>query len=323
MCAVDEQETALKRDHFVWQPYDPFDLPLYVDAAFCTDDDKVATAWFSSDSSDQKHVAIEQRRLHAGPSYDVQHTTSSSVRLMVKDITALPEGIEDRSVRVNGDVIPYLSAGDFGPWVIMIHGAGGTRREWVESMGTLASGHRVVAPDLIGFGDSPRRDIVHSTKYLGAFLTSFLREVGIERATLVGHSLGGRVCLEVALHEPVAVAGLILIVPMGFGKLSMIGRLLSTGAWWVNHILRRSQPFSKLEVRLEEPDLAIFASVRCDTLLIWGSRDIYFPVAHSARALEAIPNSSLTVYEGGGHAVHLSHLKQFMSSVEAFVATRE
>ena len=242
---------------------------------------------------------------------------------MVEDITSLPEGIEDRSVQVNGDVIPYLSAGDSGPWVIMIHGAGHTRWEWVESMGALAPGHRVVAPDLIGFGDSTRRDIVHSTKYLGAFLTSFLREVGIERATLVGHSLGGRVCLEVALHEPVAVAGLILIVPMGFGKLSMIGRLLSTGAWWVNHILRRSQPFPNLAVRLVEPDLTIFAGVRCDTLLIWGSRDIYFRVAHSARALEAIPNSSLTVYEGGGHAVHLSHLKQFMSSVEAFVATRE
>ena len=321
MYAVDEQETALKRDHFVWQSYDPLDLPLYVLAAFCTDDDKVATAWFSSDSSDQKHVAIEQRRLHAGPSYDVQHATSSSVRLMVKDITALPEWIEDRSVRVDGDVIPYLSAGDSGPWVIMIHGAGGTQWEWVESMGILASGHRVVAPDLIGFGDSPRRDVVHSTKYLGAFLSSFLREVGIERVTLVGHSLGGRVCLEVALHEPEAIAGLILIAPIGFGKLSMIGRLLSTGAWWVNRFLRRRQPFPNLEVHLEEPDLTIFAGVRCETLLIWGSRDIYFPVAHSARALEAIPNSGLTVYEGAGHAVHRSHLKHFMSSVEAFVAT--
>ena len=242
---------------------------------------------------------------------------------MVEDITALPEGIEDRSVWVDGDAIPYLSAGDSGPWVVMIHGAGGTRREWVDSIAALASGHRVVAPDLIGFGDSPRRDIVHSTKYLGAFLASFLREVGIERVTLVGHSLGGRVCLEVALLEPEAVAGLILIAPMGFGKLSMIGRLLSTGAWWVNRILRRRQPFPNLEVHLEEPDLTIFAGVRCDTLLIWGSRDIYFPVANSARALEVIPNSSLTVFKGAGHVVHRSHLKRFMSSVEAFVAGRE
>ena len=111
---------------------------------------------------------------------------------------------------MDGHAIPYLSAGDSGPGIVVIHGAGGTRREWVESMGTLASGHRVVAPDLIGFGESPRRDIVHSAKYFGSFLTSFLGEVGIERATLVGHSLGGRVCLEVALHEPEAIAGLIL-----------------------------------------------------------------------------------------------------------------
>ena len=57
----------------------------------------------------------------------------------------------------------------------MVHGAGGTRWEWIESMkvfGILTN--RLVAPNLIGFGDSPRRDIVHSTRYLSDFLEKFL-----------------------------------------------------------------------------------------------------------------------------------------------------
>ena len=189
-------------------------------------------------------------------------------------------------------------------------------------METLAARHRVLAPDLIGFGDSPRRDVVHSTLYLGEFLASFLDAVGIERVTLVGHSLGGRVCLETALREPEMVDGLVLIAPIGFGRLSMIGRLLSTGAWWVNRLLRRRQPFPNLEVCLEEPDMNVFSGLRCDTLLIWGSRDIYFPIGHSAQALKAIPHSSLCVYERAGHAAHRSHAEQFATHVEDFVGRR-
>ena len=190
-------------------------------------------------------------------------------------------------------------------------------------MAALSSSHHVVAPDLIGFGDSPRRDFVHSTAYLGEFLVAFLDAVGVNRVTLVGHSLGARVCLEAALREPEAVEGLVLISPLGFGNLSMVGRLLSTGAWWVNRVLRRRQPFPKLEVCLEEPDMTVFSSVRCDSLLIWGSRDMYFPITHSARALKAIPNSSLIVFEGGGHAAHRAHSDRFTASLRDFVKRRE
>ena len=201
----------------------------------------------------------------------------------------------------------------------MVHGAGGTRWEWVESMTVLASDHRVVAPDLIGFGDSPRRDIVHSPGYLGDFLAKFLESTCSGQATLVGHSLGGRVILDVALHKPEAVEGLVLISPLGFGDLSKVGRLLSTGAWWVNRLLRRRQPYPNLDVNLVEPDPNTFSGIRCETLLIWGSRDPYFPLTHSKRALRAIPNSSLCVYEGAGHAAHRAQVEQFASDVQRFI----
>ena len=201
----------------------------------------------------------------------------------------------------------------------MVHGAGSSRWEWAESMTVLASHHRVVAPDLIGFGDSPRRDIAHTTEYLGQFLIGFLNAAGVGRATLVGHSLGARICLEVALRRPEAVAGMVLVSPLGFGDLSLAGRLLSTGAWWVNRLLRRKQPYPSLEVNLEEPDIDAFSGIRCDSLLVWGSKDPYFPVAHSERALMAIPNSNLHLYEGAGHAAHRAQLERFITDVRGFI----
>ena len=241
---------------------------------------------------------------------------------MAQDNIASTATIEDRSAKVDGHSIRYLSAGDSDPTIVMVHGGGGNRWEWVDSMSSLASHYRVVAPDLIGFGDSPRGGFTHTTEYLSEFLTSFLDTVGIERATLVGHSPGGRVCLEVALRRSQIVEGLVLIAPLGFGRLSSLGRLLSTGAWWANRLLRRRQPFPNLEIRLEEPDMSVFAGVGCDTLLIWGSKDPYFPLAHSARAVKAIPNARLYVYDGAGHAVHRSHLDRFESDVRDFVRGR-
>ncbi len=238
---------------------------------------------------------------------------------MAKDSTAQPVSIEEHVVNVNGDIIPYLVSGSAGPHIVMVHGAGGTRWEWVESMTSLASNHQVLAPDLIGFGDSPRRDIVHSTGYLSEFLATFIESTCSGLVTLVGHSLGGRVILDVALRRPEAVEGLVLISPLGFGELSTVGRVLNTGAWWVNRLVGRRQPYPKLDVHLVEPNMNAFSGIGCESLLIWGSRDPYFPLAHSERALKAIPNSSLSVYEGAGHAAHRAQVDRFASDVQGFI----
>ncbi len=238
---------------------------------------------------------------------------------MAEDSIAPHTMVEERWAKVGDDSIPYLVAGTAGPEVVAVHGGGGTRREWVEIMSVLASSHRVVAPDLIGFGDSPRRDIVHSTRYIGEFLESFLEATCSGRVTLIGHSLGGRVILDVAVRRPDIVNGLVLISPLGFGDLSTAGRVLSMGAWWVNRILRRKQPFPRLDVNLIEPDPDAFSGIRCESLLIWGSRDPYFPISHSERALRAIPNSSLSVYRGAGHAAHRAQVERFTSEVQDFI----
>ena len=225
--------------------------------------------------------------------------------------------VEDRRVSVLGESIGYLAAGDSGPAIALAHGGGSSRWHWADLMGRLAARSRALAPDLIGFGDAPRRDDVHSIDYLAEFLAAFMEATGAGPAVLVGHSLGGRVCIEVALRNPQAVAGLVLIAPLGFGKLAKIGRLMNVSGWWLNWILKRRSLYPKLALDFEE-SAERFASLECETLLLWGDRDKYFPVRQSAQALKSIPNSELRVYERAGHAPHLALPDRFVSDTLEF-----
>ena len=228
--------------------------------------------------------------------------------------------IREQWTRVNGDDVPYLEAGDSGHEIVLVHGGSGSRRDWLGTMAALAHQHHVVAPDLLGFGQSPRHDFVHTTAHLAAFLAAFISEVGLRPASLVGHSLGGRVSLEVGLRQPELVRGLVLMAPLGFGELSRLGRVVGTTVWCVNRAIGRRQPFPRLDIDMVETDMTRFSRVNCETLLIWGSKDRFFPLSHSSRAASAIPNAKLNVYEGADHSLHRSHHERLVGDIQAFVS---
>ena len=294
------------------------------------DDGDLAPARNCARLDHDQHVIVVKSRLHARPrdevqrqpSHQIQHVANSRNRTVVDHSTTDRRGVVERSVLVDEDEIPYLETGCGDRHVVLVHGGAATRWDWLDIMAALGTRYRVVAPDLAGFGDSPRHDTVYSTAYLGRFLRSFMRAVAMPQATMVGHSLGGRVCLEVALRNPEAVDGLVLMAPLGFGRLSTLGSVLGTSIWLINRALGRRQPFPKLAVDLNEPDPTTFSGVRCATLLLWGTKDRYFPVAHSNRALRAIPNSRLSLFQGAGHAFHRSHSERFTSELTAFVDRR-
>ena len=84
-------------------------------------------------------------------------------------------------------------------------------------MPTLAATHRVYAPDLPGSPDSARPAASYSSAFFERFLAGFLGALGIERAALVGNSLGGLVALRLALSEPARVGALVLVDGAGLG----------------------------------------------------------------------------------------------------------
>ena len=103
--------------------------------------------------------------------------------------------------------LPHDEAGD-GPALILLHAGIADRTMWAEHLEPLAvSGRRVVAPDLPGFGEAP----VTARDAPWEDVLDTLDALGIERATLVGNSLGGAVALRVAAIAPERVARLVLI----------------------------------------------------------------------------------------------------------------
>ena len=228
--------------------------------------------------------------------------------------------VAEKWTEVAGDRIPYLTAGDSGRKALLAHGAGSNRNTWTEIMPALARGNSVYAPDLIGFGDAPRREIAHTPEYMADFLVGFMDSVGIEKATLVGHSLGGGVCLEVAVRHPERVSGLVLEASMGFGEVAWRGRLFSHARLLIHRVLGLKSPYPRLEFPPVEDCLPKFASVACETLILWGTRDPYFPLEQGRVALDTIPRSRLSVYSGVGHSPHRSDPARFSADVGAFLA---
>lgn len=126
-----------------------------------------------------------------------------------------------RAYRVAGD--PSLEAGgeassDGRPTLLLLHGIGDRSESWLPVMGALAENHRVIAPDLLGHGlsDKPRAD--YSAAAFANGMRDLLVVLGVERVTVVGHSLGGGVAAQFAYQYPHMVERLVLVAAGGVGR---------------------------------------------------------------------------------------------------------
>src|SRR3982750_1453764 len=99
---------------------------------------------------------------------------------------------QEKSVAVFGAKINYVEAGDSAkPTVILLHGLGGSTSNWLLNIAALAQNYHVVALDQVGFGNSDRPMIKYRVGTYVDFLGRFMGELKIEKASLVGNSLGG------------------------------------------------------------------------------------------------------------------------------------
>ncbi len=123
-------------------------------------------------------------------------------------------------VEVGGRRISYLTLAPEEPGgdpVVLVHGFGGDKNSWLFVQGPLAETHMVHALDLPGHGASDKDVGDGSLQVLAGTVVGFLDALGITRAHLVGHSLGGAVIAAVARAEPGKVASLTLLAPAGYG----------------------------------------------------------------------------------------------------------
>lgn len=119
-----------------------------------------------------------------------------------------------RVVEAMGIRTSYLEAGPAdAPPVLLLHGLGATNASLLPCLADLATDHRVLAPDLPGFGQTEAPSASYNPAWFAAWVEAFQHAVGARRAVLVGNSLGGRVSLEAGLTHPRSVRGLVLLTP--------------------------------------------------------------------------------------------------------------
>jgi pimeloyl-ACP methyl ester carboxylesterase len=236
--------------------------------------------------------------------------------------TATDGIVENLTTTVNGAKAHYLKAGS-GPPVVLFHGGASDSRDWLETMEALAHSYTVLAPDMIGFGQSDRSKPGYYLSDFTEFATGFIHELGYDSQALVGHSLGGRVCLEIALLHPEKVRQLVLIDTVGFGRLARWGMYIGAFMYWLRRFLRMPQPYPRYLKHVHEDRewmcLDMLPQLKPPTLLIWNERDPYYSVSQAARAVELIPDAHLEIFPGYGHAPHMKSRERFNSLLLDFL----
>jgi pimeloyl-ACP methyl ester carboxylesterase len=135
--------------------------------------------------------------------------------------------IEPKTTVLHGQALNYVQAGS-GSVLLLIHGIAGTLENWRAVIEPLARSHTVIAPDLPGHGGSAPSAGDYSLGTLATGLRDLLVALGQDRATLVGHSLGGGIAMQFAYQFPELTERLVLVSSGGLGP--EVSRVLRAAA---------------------------------------------------------------------------------------------
>ena len=218
--------------------------------------------------------------------------------------------------------------------VVFVHGAVVSGRYMVPTAERLAASHRVLVPDLPGFGESddPVRPL--RVPELAAALVAWLDAAGIARAHLLGNSLGAQVAVAAACAAPGRVASLVLVGPTvdceARTRLRQLWRLAKDAPrerWsliplHLRDIVRAGWRFavSTLDIALEDRIEDGLVRVEAPTLIVCGSSDPLAPEAWCRWLAALSPAASMQVLEGP-HALNYSRPDALAACVQAWLAT--
>ena len=240
-----------------------------------------------------------------------------------------------RLIDVDGEAIHYVDEGK-GPPVVLIHGFGGHTYSYRYLIPELARGHRVVALDLLGFGYSERvPDADYSHQAQARRVIGLMDALGIQRASLVGHSMGGEVAMRVAAAQPDRVERLALVASVSgdrvrtlpvtpllkpflpvfsilFGKqmlsASFFDKTKATDEVWEAYhrpaTIRGSMDgmYKIMKHTRRDPPVQ-FPSIAAPVLLMSAEHERIVPGWMSRRLRERFPTAETAVIAGAGHVL--------------------
>jgi len=264
---------------------------------------------------------------------------------------------ESKQVEIFGQKIYYLEAGAASnPAVILLHGLGGDMSNWAMTVPALSGKYHIYVPDQIGFGKSDKPIVNYRVAMLVEFLDAFCKKLGVQKATLVGNSLGGWTAAAFAIAHPEKVDKLVLVDAAGYtskrwGGPELTKEILAAlnpsttedfkrlfGLIFYNKAMQTDQfaeaaltnkfkrgdgytvnSFIESIVRGEDFLDGKTKAIKAPTLALWGKDDGLTPLGIGKAFVEDIPGAQLVVIDDCGHVPQMEKAPEFNSALLKFL----
>jgi len=258
-----------------------------------------------------------------------------------------------KEITIYGQKIHYIEAGSGSTNVILLHGLGGSSQVWQFNIGPLAEKYHVFVPDQIGFGKSDKPLVNYRIRTYVDFLDQFYKQLKIERATLVGNSMGGWIAAIYAATYPERVDKLVLAdaggyaPPKDFDTRAFFAlnpttregmKVLSAKVFYNKAFLSDAAIDQAMAARLAAGDGFTIKSItesiirgedflddivkkiKQPTLIVWGREDGLIPLSEGERFHKDITGSSLIVFDQCGHVPNIEKAGEFNAAVIKFLS---
>ncbi|HTU88009.1 MAG TPA: alpha/beta fold hydrolase [Solirubrobacteraceae bacterium] len=241
----------------------------------------------------------------------------------------------ERFVEADGFEIRYLEAGN-GPPLVCFHGAGGPRIGRAHEL--LAASHRVIAFEIPGFGGSPANERSSSLRELAQTMLRAVEEIGIERFSLWGISIGGKLALWLAVQDPDRLDALVLAAPAAIitnprplpppeQLLSMVHahpeRRLDTAPVAPEVDAKQRALVGRVIGPPRDAELEdLMSRLEVPTLVLFGTEDRLTPPELGRHYREILPSCHFLIVYDAAHAVYDDRPEAFAAIVADFVERR-
>ena len=263
-----------------------------------------------------------------------------------------PTKPDEKTVAVFGQTIHYWDAGT-GPVVVLVHGLGSRKEgDWGRAFGPLSQKYHVIALDQIGFGLSDKPVMDYSIQTYVDFLNEFLHQLKIEKATLMGESLGGWISalysLEAASDAHMTPVEKLVLVdaaglkqdqpipdlnPSTLGAEKKLMQIVFYNTSWLTDDMIKERLAERIHANISYTVHSILtnpalpqerldgklAGIRVPTLVVWGKQDALLPIESGERYAKEIPGAKLVSFDQCGHVPPVEKTTEFVAAVTGFL----
>jgi 2-hydroxymuconate-semialdehyde hydrolase len=259
--------------------------------------------------------------------------------------------VEKGSVSAGTINTAYIAAGNGQP-VVLLHGSSAGGITWYGVIGPLSHHWRVIAPDVVGYGESDKPSAAYDRPYFAAWLRAFLDALDLPKVSLIGLSQGGAIALQFTLENPERVDRLVLADSAGLGKETSWGGFLGllcgntfpskVAGWCFNRYLVHTPrsidaawaeykrevsrmpgsrlPFWQGRGKAVAPIPAEqLRQITHRTLIIWGEEERFLPVSQGKAAKRVMPSAQLQIIPKAGHIAFFDQPEAFCDLVIRFL----